>query len=119
MPGISTLLRIAGLSVFLASGAAHAQAPAPAEADAHVELLARYYDLGRRGELDGQVALWARDASNNGERVRADNIRAALEDIRRTFPDYDSVVLGQALRSARDALVALPRRQDRLAPGDA
>lgn len=103
MPGMSRLLLVAPLLW----GTALAQSPVPADADRNTDLLAKYYDLGRRGELDGQVALWAKDASNNGERVRADNIRAALEDIRRTFPDYDSVVL--EMRAIGDTVVALSR----------
>jgi predicted ester cyclase len=84
-----------------------AQAPDPAEANGNVELLAKYYEHGKRGEHQQQVELWSRDAVNNGERAKPDGIRAALEDIRRTFPDYQSTVL--EMRALGDTVVALSR----------
>jgi predicted ester cyclase len=93
--------------LLLVSGAALAQAPAASEADRNIEVLARYYEHGRKREFDQQVALWSRDATNNGERARPDAIRSALEDIRRTFPDYQSTVL--EMRAIGDTVVALSR----------
>ncbi len=91
--------------------AAHvtAQAPAPAahEANRNVELLAKYYEHGKRNEIDQQVELWSREAVNNGEKARPEALRAALEDFRRTFPDYQSVVL--EMRAVGDTVVALSR----------
>lgn len=100
------------LSSLVIALVSQAQAPSPApdpvaEANRNVELLARYYDHGKRGEYEQQAELWSKDAVNNGERVRADGIRAALEDIRRTFPDYESTVL--EMRAIGDTVVALSR----------
>jgi glyoxylase-like metal-dependent hydrolase (beta-lactamase superfamily II)/predicted ester cyclase len=89
----------------LISAIAQAQAPDPAEADRNVELLAKYYEHGKRGEHDRQVEFWSRDAVNNGERARPEGIRAALEDIHRSFPDYQSRVL--EMRAIGDTVVAL------------
>jgi predicted ester cyclase len=98
---------LATMLIVLTGACAQAQVPDPAEADRNVELLARYYEHGRRGEHDQQAQLWSRDAMNNGERARPEGIRAALEDIRRTFPDYASVVL--EMRALGDTVVALSR----------
>lgn len=83
-----------------------AQSPDPAAAT-HVELLAKYYEHGQRGEHEQQAALWARDAVNNGRPMKPDAIRAILEDIHRTFPDYQSTVL--EMRALGDTVVALSR----------
>jgi predicted ester cyclase len=103
----NTLMRIITILLVLAASSLHAQAPDSAEADRNVELLAKYYDHGRRGEHDQQVALWSKDAINNGERAKLDEVRAALEDIRRAFPDYESTVL--EMRAIGDTVVALSR----------
>jgi predicted ester cyclase len=95
-----TALLLSTLPVF-------AQSPAPDEANSNVEVLTRYYEHGKRHEIDQQVELWSRDAMNNGERAQPDRIRAALEDFRRTFPDYQSVVL--EMRAVGDTVVALSR----------
>ena len=86
---------------------AQTPAPSPEEANRNVELLTKYYEHGRRNEIDQQVLLWSRDATNNGEKAKPEALRAALEDFRRTFPDYQSVVL--EMRAVGDTVVALSR----------
>src|SRR5688500_66711 len=101
-------MRLTCIALLLLAGPlAGAQTPDPAEADGNVAVLARYYDHGKKHEHDQQVALWSRDASNNGERARPEALRAALEDIYRTFPDYESTVL--EMRAIGDTVVALSR----------
>lgn len=90
----------------IAAGNSLAQPSDPA-AERHVELLARYYEHGQRAEHEQQAALWAGDAVNNGRPMRPDAIRAFLEDIYRTFPDYQSTVL--EMRAMGDTVVALSR----------
>lgn len=90
----------------LAATTTLAQSADPA-ADRHVELLAKYYEQGQRGEHEQQAALWARDAVNNGRPMRPDAIRSILEDIHRTFPDYQSTVL--EMRALGDTVVVLSR----------
>jgi predicted ester cyclase len=100
-------MRLLIATLVLASSTGMAQAPLPEESAGNIDLLARYYEHGKRGEFEQQVALWSRDAMNNGERAQPEVIRAALEDIRRTFPDYQSTVL--EMRAVGDTLVALSR----------
>jgi predicted ester cyclase len=81
--------------------------PSPEEANRNVELLTKYYEHARRNEIDEQLQLWSRDATNNGEKAKPEALRAALADFRRTFPDYQSVVL--EMRAVGDTVVALSR----------
>lgn len=101
-------MRIIAIALLaLLATALRAQTPAPAEADRNIELLAVYYEHGKRGEHDAQVAMWSKDAVNNGERAAPETLRAALEDIRRAFPDYQSTVL--EMRAIGDTVVVLSR----------
>jgi predicted ester cyclase len=91
----------------LTAVSAQAQAPETAEANRNVELLAKYYEHGKRGEHDQQSSFWAKDAVNNGRPMKPEAIRTILEDIYRTFPDYQSTVL--EMRALGDTVVALSR----------
>ena len=85
--------------------------PAAAEtaddATRNVELLRQYYELGKAREHAKQDAMWAPNAVNLGKPVSPDGIRAAIEDIYRAFPDYDSKVL--ETRALGDTVVQLSR----------
>lgn len=59
----------------------------------NLAVLKRYGELGREGNSAAQAALWAPNALNNGQPVTPDNVRAQLEDLRRTFPDLRSEAL--------------------------
>jgi predicted ester cyclase len=100
-------MRLIAALIALVSTTGFAQAPDADAASRHVELLAKYYEHGQRREHDRQAELWARDAINNGRQMRPDAIRAILEDIYRTFPDYQSTVL--EMRASGDTVVALSR----------
>ncbi len=101
-------MRLVVTALLLIVGApSSAEAPDPAEADRNVELLARYYEHGKRGEHEQQAALWSKDAINNGRPMKPEAIRTILEDIHRTFPDYQSTVL--EMRALGDTVVALSR----------
>ena len=102
MRTLLTLLLLSTLPAF-----AQDPASSPDDASRNVELLTKYYEHGKRNEIDQQVALWSRDAINNGEKAKPEALRAALEDFRRTFPDYQSVVL--EMRAVGDTVVALSR----------
>lgn len=101
------LIPIAVVLFCVAPATLCAQAPDTAEADRNVELLAKYYEHGKRGEHEEQVAFWSKDAINNGERTNQDKLRDALVDMRRAFPDYQSTVL--EMRAIGDTVVALSR----------
>jgi predicted ester cyclase len=73
----------------------------------NIQLLRQYYELGKAREHARQDALWAPGAMNLGKPVSADGIRRAIEDIYRTFPDYDSQVL--ETRALGDTVVQLSR----------
>jgi hypothetical protein len=73
----------------------------------NVELLRQYYELGKAREHAKQDAMWAPGAVNLGKAVSPDGIRAAIEDIYRVFPDYDSKVL--ETRALGDTVVQLSR----------
>jgi predicted ester cyclase len=105
MAAMRTILTVLLLSTLPAF--AQTPAPSPEEASRNVELLTKYYEHGKRNEVDQQVNFWSRDAINNGEKAKPEALRAALEDFRRSFPDYQSVVL--EMRAVGDTLVALSR----------
>ena len=73
----------------------------------NVELLRRYYEFGKAREHAKQDAMWAPGAVNLGKPVSPDGIRSAIEDIYRTFPDYDSKVI--ETRALGDTVVQLSR----------
>ncbi len=85
-----------------------ALATEPADiADRNVMLLRQYYEFGKAREHLKQDAMWAPNAVNLGRPVSPDGIRAAIEDIYRAFPDYDSKVL--ETRALGDTVVQLSR----------
>lgn len=86
--------------------AACAHAP-PGNAARNLELLRQYYEFGKVRQHEKQDAMWAPGAVNLGKPVSPDGIRAAIEDIYRTFPDYDSKVL--ETRALGDTVVQLSR----------
>jgi predicted ester cyclase len=100
-------LLICTLLLLATAASSPAQTPGPAQADRNVELLAKYYEHGKRGEHDQQAAMWSKDATNNGRPMKPDAIRTILEDIYRTFPDYQSTVL--EMRALGDTVVSLSR----------
>jgi len=65
-------------------------APPTEESVGNLEILARYGELGRQGDYARQAAMWAPNARNNGREVTAEDIRAQLADLHRTFPDLRS-----------------------------
>jgi glyoxylase-like metal-dependent hydrolase (beta-lactamase superfamily II)/predicted ester cyclase len=103
-------MRLISLVLAFFATLSQAQTPAPsptAQADANVARLAEYYAHGKAHEYDKQVAMWSKDATNNGDKAKLEDVRAQLEDIYRTFPDYDSMVL--EMRAYGDTVVALSR----------
>ncbi|HEU5134468.1 MAG TPA: ester cyclase [Steroidobacteraceae bacterium] len=92
--------------ILLVCGVCFAQSPGRSE-PTNLEVLKRYADLGRQGDVAQQAALWARGALNNGRAVTSEEIRTQLEDLRRTFPDLGSETL--EIASAGDLIVVLQR----------
>jgi predicted ester cyclase len=80
-------------ALLLVSFHAHGEGPPSGETARNLEVLKRYGELGRQGDTAQQAALWAPGALNNGRVVTVDDIRAQLEDLRRTFPDLRSETL--------------------------
>lgn len=91
----------------LAFTTASAQTPPGSRETRNIELLARYADLGRRGDHAAQAAFWSPEAVNNGRPMKPEMIGTILADIFRTFPDYNSVVVEQ--RALGDTVVTLSR----------
>ena len=94
------------LALLLGAGVAHGATP-PGESARNLEVLKRYGELGRQGEIAQQAALWAPEARNNGRAVTTDEIRAQLEDLHRTFPDLRSETIEST--AAGDLVIVLQR----------
>jgi predicted ester cyclase len=84
---------IATVLLCLAAQIVHGATPPPDETARNLEVLKRYGELGRQGDIAQQAALWAPNALNNGRKVTIDEIRSQLEDLHRTFPDLRSEAL--------------------------
>jgi predicted ester cyclase len=93
--------------LLLASATCFGQSARTAETARNLEVLKRYGELGRQGDFAQQAALWAPNALNNGRAVTPDEVRAQLEDLRRTFPDLRSEALETT--AADDLVIVLLR----------
>jgi predicted ester cyclase len=82
--------------------------PPPASIEArNAELLRQYQDHGRRAEHEKQAAFWSPAAINNGRPMKPEMIRVILEDIYRTFPDYESRLV--ETKAIGDTVITLSR----------
>jgi para-nitrobenzyl esterase len=90
-----------------------ARGPAPAVRNVGIiearnaELLRQYQDHGRRAEHEKQATFWSPAAINNGRPMKPEMIRVILEDIYRTFPDYESRLV--ETKAIGDTVVTLSR----------
>lgn len=93
--------------LWLATLPAFGQSP-PASTEArNAGLLRQYQEHGRRGEHDRQAAFWSPTAINNGRPMKPEMIRVILEDIYRTFPDYESQIVES--KAIGDTVITLSR----------
>jgi hypothetical protein len=56
----------------------------------NLRALEHCYDLGKKGDYQAQAAMWSADAINQGRPMKPDAIGSQLEDIHRTFPDFET-----------------------------
>jgi predicted ester cyclase len=97
----------AHLCGFLLLGIAADSAAEVPSTDANNVVLMICVDHANAGRLEEYANCWADEATNNGHVVKKDRIRIIMEDIRRTFPDYQSEVLDRVIQG--DTIVTLSR----------
>jgi glyoxylase-like metal-dependent hydrolase (beta-lactamase superfamily II)/predicted ester cyclase len=99
--------RLIALLCFATAAAFGGGSPDSGKVTRNIELLRQYYEYGKRGEHEKQAAMWSPAAINNGRPMKPEMIRVILEDIYRTFPDYESRVIES--RAVGDTVVELSR----------
>ncbi len=95
------------LALLFVAGIAFGASPSPDESARNLEVLKRYGEAGRQGDLAQQAAMWAPNARNNGHEVTTAEIRGQIEDLHRTFPDLRSETIETT--AAGDLVIVLQR----------
>jgi predicted ester cyclase len=76
-------------------------------ADANNAFLIRCQQHAKEARFADYADCWAEEATNNGHVVKKERIKSIMEDIRRTFPDYQSEVQDKVIQG--DTIVTISR----------